>query len=279
MLSFEQVCQELKKAELVSFRKIEYNITKGIIADRSLKEKVNKKFQDYWKERPRKPDGFSSKPNFAGCCEIGRLTGCEIMWLFSRIFKNDDLCKYGNCLYLFANKLPIAAILFLGSDHYFYFPKLVPKLPLEEKKDFRHMFIKLFDDDTVKQRRLKEISANAVYYSEEKINGLRCQAKSEYSKFLKTPLAEFSQIQFRNAFLGLMMECAFGGCPRNRVKTEHINPTLLPFAACLKLAFDQDDYGRVRQLFGEVFKKPEPPRFLQVKAKAMLETATRFISK
>ena len=279
MLSFEQVCQELKKAELVSFRKIEYNITKEIIADRSLKEKVNKQFQDYWERRPKKPDGFSPKPNFAGCCEIGRLTGCEIMWLFSRIFKNDDLCNYGNCLYLSVNNRSIAAILFLGSDHYFYFPKLVPKRPFEENKDFRHMFTKLFDDDTVKQRSLKENPAITVYYSEEKINDLRCQAKSEYSKFLKTPLQEFSQVQFRNVFLGLMMECAFKGCPRNIVKTEHINPTLLPFAACVKLAFDQDDYGKVCQLFGEVFEEPKPSQFLQVKAEAMLETAKRFISK
>ena len=278
MLSFEQVCQELKNAELVRKRETTYKIIENPIPDPLLQRKVNKKFQDYWKERS-KPDDLPSKPFAVGYCEIGRFTGCEFMWFCSHILKNDDLCKYGNCLYLSVKNLAIAAILFLGANQYhLYFPKLVTKSQHgEESMDFSDMFARLFDDDTLKDRRVK--NPESAIYSQEKINHLRSQAKSEYSKFLKTPLAEFLQIPFLNVFLGVVLDCAFRGCPKNPVKTGQVKHTLIPFAACVKLAFDQEESGKIHLLFGEVREPQEKSELLGIKAKAILETAKQFISK
>ena len=184
------------------------------------------------------PEGFPPTPSVVGYCEIGSLTGCESMWLFSSIFENDDLCRYGNCLYLSVKNKPVAAILFLGSDDNFHAPKLVTNPPLKNEEDFSSILTKMFDDDTIERWRLKN-PENADDYSEKKINHLRSQAKLEYSKFLKTPLIEFLQSQFKNSFLGLMLDCAFhAGYNKNAEIPEQINPTLLPFAACVKLAFD-----------------------------------------
>ena len=237
MLSFNQVCQELQQEELASFRDIECNISRNFYPSSQLQEKIDTLYEIFWWKKPKKPNEFSPRPIVVGCCEIGKLSGCEVMWLFSRIFKNDDLCKYGTCLCLSINKLPIAAILFFGSDHYPLFPHFVTPKTSQREED-RSMYSKLFNDDEVEKRRLGKNQASASYYTLEKINHLRSKANSEYFKILKTQLAEFPQIPFRDAFMGLMFECVFKGSAKNPVKTKEIDPTLLPFAACVKFAFD-----------------------------------------
>ena len=200
------------------------------------------------------------------------------MWLFSRIFKNDDLCKFGNCLYLSVNNLSIAAILFLRSDNYSLFPNLVTYTPQNQKTELRFIFSKLFDNDEVEKRCLEKNKEIADNYSSDKINQIRFRAKPEYFKFLKTPRAEFPQTPFKSAFTGVVFDCAFKGSTKSPMTTKKINTNLLPFAACVKFAFDQNDSGKISHLFGEVHVDQRGGSMFQVKAEAMLEKAKFFIS-
>ena len=86
--------------------------------------------------------------------------------------------------------------------------------------------------------------------------------------------AEFAS--FRD--MGWMFDCAFKGSAKSPIRTQHINPTLLPFAACVKFAFDQSYSGKITHLFGEVHIDPREGSMFQLKAEAMLEKTNFFIS-
>ena len=273
MLTFDQVCEKLKIAEVGQSPEINYKIELKFCSNRELQEKTYAKYIKFWKKRQLPSQNFLLKLCDVGCSEIGHLTGSETFRFFSQIFSRDDICRSGNCLYLSINESPCAVVLFQTENP--FFPNLITLSPPRHLEKFRFMFSKLFDDDEVKKRSHQQ--TYAADYKPEKINSLRSEAIQEFSKFLKTPLGEFPLHPYGNAFMGLMFDCAFKECRRNQIRTEDCDTTMLPFAACVKFAFDQKDSGRICHLFGEI--RQEGAIAKEKRAETMWENAKMFIER
>jgi len=280
MLTFQQVCKELKRAEAGGCE-INYKIEQKACSNQNLQEKVIAKYNQYWES---KFSDNNTLPNLSviGCCEIGHLTGNQLFRLFAQIFERDDIYEFGNCLYFSINGQHRAAVLFLGSDRYPLFPNLITTPPPTDSKEFRFIFSKLFDDDEVEMRRKHENKEITDRYTEEKIQSLRLKAKQKYFEFLKTRLTDFPLMPFAYSFMGLVFNCAFKESSKNPFTTDAVSTSSLPFAACVKFAFDQNDSGKITLLFGEIGRQSQAKtkeEIFQLRIDVILSKAKLFISR
>ena len=239
-INFEEVCQILK--ESVSFvNPPDYEINPDFTCDsKALMKKITFHYQK-WTSRVKRNIGEQDF-RCVGCCEIGNLTGSELMKMFFDIFETKQF-ETGNYVCFLKNSEQCAALLFEP-----YRPVIITLSP-PKNSGCNSAYSKLFDDDKVDKDRKKGVKNNV---SEEEVAKVRQQAKVEYPTFWQTKFSVFDLYPFGVAFFGLAADIARHSCTKYSFQRFSADVGKVPFAACVKLAFDANLTGEVTNLFGEV---------------------------
>ena len=238
-LCYKEVCQILKQVVSLSIPP-SYKINpETTCKDVSLQEKIHYKYHRVLmniNKNFRKED-----ISCVGCCEIGNLTGNEIIRLFYDIIENKPQLPRKNFICFLTCGREIGAMIYQR-----FRPLIVTVSPPSDSK-FKYVYSKLFIDDNTNKNQRNSINDDK--------SELRHQAKNEYYKFLKTRFADFDLHPFGVAFFGLAADIAFHSSSKCFSKPAHeLNE--IPFPACIKLSFDYDLTKKVTDLFGEIgFKK------------------------
>ena len=269
-VKYEQVCETLQQS--VCFTNVpKYNINPDVGCDEeTLKEKVSYRCR-IWKERV--PENVT-KLDFRclGSCEIGNLTGNEIIRMFFDIFENKQLQR-GNYICFSTNSKQCAVVWFEK-----YIPVVITLTPPKDSV-WKYSYTKIFDDEKVEKNRKEGTKRN---FSEEDVNSFRQQAKIEYYKFWKTKFADFDLHPFGAVFFGLAADIAkHSGRSKYSLQRYHADVGKVPFAACVKLAFDANMTGKITKLFGElrfIVRKKES-EMIQQKSECICKTACYLISR
>ena len=238
-IKYKEVCQILK--ESISFTNPpDYEINPDFTCDsKALMEKITNYYQN-WKSFVKR---FNGKEDFrcVGCCEIGNLTGSELMKMFFDIFETKQF-ETGNYVCFLKNSEQCAALLFKKNT------AAIIAVPPPKNSGWNHTYSKLFDDETTDKYRKK----GRKNISQEYIAKVRQQAKVEYPTFWQTKFSEFDLHPFGVVFFGLAADIAKYSGTKYSFQSSSNNVGKVPFAACVKLAFDANLTGEVTNLFGEV---------------------------
>ena len=180
--------------------------------------------------------------------------------------------KPGNVLYFSMNRNACTAIMFTNSTPVV---KTSPIILFENDEDikYKHLYTKLFDDRLV-QRFRRTPNKYQDFYMKEYVEELRKEAKGRYSHFLKTKMKDYDDFfPFGDQFFAMLVPiaCRMGsrGSPQNLPVRSNLD---IPFAACIKFAFDGSQTGKVTALCGEVGTKSAKER-----AKSIKNTAEELI--
>ena len=248
MLNYQDICKKFKEAVKENQPVPEYKVDhEKNCNNEELKKEVKQRNQEWNKQNENNVE-FKK----VGVCEIGQFTGNELLRIFLDICNNNNNKDYnqpGNCIYLNSNDESIAALIFLYSS------VLTVEVTATSNDEHQKMFIKLFNDRRVEEYRKGKF--------------LRDKAKSLYQKFLNTKFLEFSKIldgdyilPIRKAFLRLLAQCAYrmnNLDPLRQVQSTSSQLseefTQIPFAACIKFAFDVDNSGVISTLLGQIPKQ------------------------
>ncbi|XP_002130775.3 uncharacterized protein LOC100182729 [Ciona intestinalis] len=213
-----------------------FNVTAEDISIEQLK-KLNERLCKFGKKLP------FDKYTFIKECDIGSLTGKQILQLFMKILNEPEKYKAGNCL-LFSidGKTEIAC----GIEGTGYL--MVRKCKRNKDCD-KKMYEKIFDDEefaNYPQARDKPWSTN---FDPRKIEGIRKQVSDQLKKFLNNSV-ESCEPCYRCPFLRMLEKIAKLEVNRDGMLEEIIQLHQVPVAACVKLAVDSQQTGKLQQVFG-----------------------------
>jgi len=285
MLSFSKVCKILADAvSMTSDRCPNYTIIpnkdipkNGICDCYKIKRKVQENYQR-WNDC----NGSSVKLNSKGCCEIDNFTGNALFAVFYDIINMNIYGKFlfkpGDVIYFSNNCVYCAAIMFTKSKPVVSTPS-PSACQNEENEKYTHLYSILFDDGKVQKYRSKP-NKYQEYYSDNNVGDFRKEAKKKFPIFLSTKISDFDLFPFGYKFLLVLVPIAYGigprGNPRN-LPVEHFNLDV-PFAACLKFAFDNDLSGKITALCGEIGYKPENVPWIE-RVKSIEDAAEKLIKR
>ena len=288
MISYSKVCEILTDAVSMTtdfcppFTVIPSDDipTEGISDSYGIKYKVQKNY-DKWANHSR--HSIFSELVCRGYCEIDNFTGNDLLRILCNIIskKIDDgsyAYKPGDVLYFSKNRNAYAGIMFTKS-------KPVTKTSArslfknEEYIKYKYLYNKLFDDRLVKYYR-KKPHKYQEYYSQKYVEEFRRVAEDWFSHFLNTKMKDYGDLPvflFGDQFFGMLVTIAYriGSRGNPRYMREPLNIDI-PFAACIKFAFDNSQTGKVTALCGEIGMKPANFMWKE-RAKSIKDTAEELI--
>ncbi|CAK8672537.1 unnamed protein product [Clavelina lepadiformis] len=185
--------------------------------------------------------------NYLGSYEINDLTGSELLQFFVKLVNYD--MSDGDAILLSSDKKYHAAILKYSSTQIEF--RTLP-LSILTDLDSRFIFTKLFDDSHV-QDELKNKPELKPYLKPDKLKMLRDNSRQRFPRFLEQNMSQnmANMYPYQYAFMGLLFEIA---------RTEIVSKEYfeargilndLPVAACIKLAMDTQQTGKLKKVFGE----------------------------
>ena len=266
-LDYNKVCHILKNA--VTFTDPpDYEINSILTSENeTLKKKVQSDY-DEWKKHVH---GNTGEADFrwVGNCEIGNLTGFEIIRMFYHIFVQNQF-KTGNYIYFTRKNEVFGAMLFIRYN------TRICTLPSPSGSEEEHPYNNLFNGLQRKKNRKMGMKCK----SEDQIEQHQSRAKKELPKFWITKFAEFDLQLFGKHFFGLSLDIAFYSNTKCFLLDSNPDLGKIPFAACVKLAFDVDQIEKIAELFGAIGYID--PRFsserFKWKGKKIIETAQDLIT-
>ena len=282
-MDYQSVCKKFQAAVAVKYIPIcKINSEKSCIT-----EDLKKKLEDFNQESNRKT-GQDVLFTPIGVCEIGHCTGNKFLWELVNICNNRNCNQRGNTIVLNLNKASKWFLIFLKCSVLIY--DLSSEEDLQNDYTHKHMFVKLFNNQSVEKHRQEPDLQN--FFEESLIKKFRSEARSWYPKFLSSKLSDFPPHPYQNAFIGLLAKCAYRMSDLDPLR--HSNPTtssnwstsdeesfenfkLLPFAACIKLAFDVDKCGKVAKLLGEIGHRPSKEKLYEKRRESSVKTAKEII--
>ena len=117
----------------------------------------------------------------------------------------------------------------------------------------KFLYTKLFDDGTVDYYQ----TDNQDCYKNVDETELRREAEKKFPHFLNTKIKDISNLfPFGDQFFALLVAIAYKSGSRSSPRTMPVAPlnfnVPVPFAACIKFAFDHSQTGKITALCGEV---------------------------
>ena len=286
MVSYSKVCEILTDAVPMTtdfcppftFIPSDDIATEGISDSFGIKKKVQESY-DKWANDSR--HRISSKLVCRGYCEIDNFTGNELLRILciiisKKIDNGSYAYKPGNVLYFSKNRNAYAAIMFTNTKPVI---KTSPLILFENDDDvkYKRLYTKLFDDGTVDYYRRMPNPYQHCYIDED-VKELRREAEDRYSHFLKTKMKDSSDLlPFGDKFFTMLVPIAYRIGSRGNPRTMPVPLNLdIPFAACIKFAFDNSQTGKITALCGEVGTKPANTMWKE-RAKSIENTAKDLI--
>ena len=253
MCNFQKTCKELKKAVPLNNAPNVGKLTECPISG-NLEEKVKKKHNRWVNQYL--PPGNTYDLIRLGCYPIDNLTGLNLLKVLCK-FSNDNQYQPGNYLYLSLNGKPIAALVFVLQN-------VLSITTKTENQHWKGMFTKLFDDTEIQKQ--QNIEERSQFYLENDITGYREEAKPEYhnffvqtcSEFLNDEITESLKWALWNSFFGVLVAVANRMSTRGNLSVRRSSASSIdhiPYLACVKLAFDLNESGKISELLGEVRKE------------------------
>ena len=262
MISYSEVCEILTEAVPMTtnycptFTIIPSNDipSEGISDSYGIKKKVQESYDKWVNDCQHRT---SSDLVCRGYCEIDNFTGNELLRILCNIIsKKTDNDSYayepGNVLYFSKNGNTCAAIMFTKSTPV---SKTLPRTPFENDEDikYKHLYTKLFNDGLVQNFR-RMPNKYQDYYMKEYVEEFRREAEGRYSHFLKTKIKDYGDFfPLGSQFFAMLVTIAYRigsrGNPRNKSALLNLD---IPFAACIKFAFDNSQTGKITALCGEI---------------------------
>lgn len=262
-IDYEKVCEIFKQA-------VPFNSSPAYVvtseATKSKNDILQMKIEKFHRNKKWKERILNEKEEFKsiGSYEIGNFTGSEILQIFYDIFVKKDGFQVGNYLCFSSKESDCFAVMLNDIN-----PQVV-SLPPPDDDGLKYVYTKLFDDDS-----LAKSKSTSKYRSPENIKGLRQNAKVHFKAFMTTKFSEFALHPFGVTFLGLLAETAIHSTLKYG-HTKHI--VEVPFAACVKLAFDANLTGDIAKMFGEISDVSKEEGF-SFKALNTKKTAEKIISR
>ena len=136
-LKYSEVFLALKNAVTMT-NPPQYQINPSLVSENETLKNIIDSDYDKWKEHVHGDIG-NADFRCVGHCEIGNLTGTEIMRMFYDIFKQNQF-KIGNYIYFSRNSEVFGAVLFKK-----YIPRILV-LPSSSNSDEKHFYNKLFNE-------------------------------------------------------------------------------------------------------------------------------------
>ncbi|CAK8672538.1 unnamed protein product [Clavelina lepadiformis] len=184
--------------------------------------------------------------NYAYSYDVTNLTGKQFLQLLVKIL-NDDW-KIGEGILLSADEKYQVAILKYSATQLAI--KTYP-IPGDEPCN-RGIFSKLFDDNYVQltQNSKEEFKD---YYAPDKIKLLRKNSREKFPIFLEQKMTQnFINLQpYNYPFIGLLFEIARTDITTDAYLEARGILNNVPVAACVKLAMDTQQTGKLKKVFGE----------------------------
>nr|XP_009860047.1 uncharacterized protein LOC104266160 [Ciona intestinalis] len=180
--------------------------------------------------------------NFIEECDIGSLTGKQILQLFMKILNDPTKYIIGNCLLFSVNEK--AEVAFAINDTRFFEVQTAKRENLCDKS----MYEKIFDDGEV-AKYLKENKSWSIYFSPDEMRSIRNQVPNHLHTFMNDPVG-ICDTNYRRAFLGMLQEVARVEIHREGAIDEVVQLQQVPVAACVKLAVESQQTGKLQQVFG-----------------------------
>ncbi|XP_078490400.1 uncharacterized protein LOC104266160 isoform X1 [Ciona intestinalis] len=240
MLLTEEQLKMLRSAVVYDASKVPTDLPEFNVTDESsvkdLQDKTNRRLSQI-KEK------FSSgKYTFIKECDIGSLTGKQILQLFMKILNDPTKYIIGNCLLFSVNGK--AEVPFAINGKRSFEGRTAKRENLCDKR----MYEKIFDDETV-ARYLQENKSWSIYYTPCKIRSIRNQVPGHLYTFMNDAVGK-CETNYRCAFLGMLQEVARVEMHREGAMDEIVQLQQVPVAACFKLAVDSQQTGKLQQVFG-----------------------------
>ena len=242
-----------------------------------LYRKVEANFS-IWKSHLKLSNNF--RLDCKGCCEIDNFTGNELLRVYHDIIgkkqaenSQKHLYKPGDFFYLSKNKKLCAGIMFTKT-------KLVVSTPESsgketEERSYKFLYTKLYTVDPAKKY------GDDVLYDPTVVEELRKSAQEQFPDFLNKKIKDFELCPYGYSFLSVLVPVAYRiswrGNPQNFPK-EHSLDYDIPFAACLKFAFDKNRTGMISGLCGEGGYK-EKEVLWEERAETIVENAKQLINR
>ena len=285
MISYSKVCEILTDAVPMSVDLCpQYAIItqdKNVNVCCELKKKVEDNF-DRWKNHHGHHQ-MSVNLVSRGYCKIDNFSGNELLRILCHIINKTNadsayVFKPGNVIYFLKSESACAAIMFTKTKPIVTTPPADGSESNENIK-FKHLHTKLFNDRLVEDYR-KKLHKYQEYYSKEYVEELRREAKDRYPDFLKTKIKDSSDLfPFGDEFFAMLVAIAYRIGSRGSPRTMPIAPLKLdiPFAACIKFAFDNSQTGKVTALCGEVGTRRGRDSLWKARAKSIKDSAEKLI--
>ena len=184
--------------------------------------------------------------NWVGCCEIGQFTGNEIIQVLLDYF-NTERFQPGKQICLNAEGHSVAMLIFTNVSCLV----LAPLNPNENEinSEYKGLYTKLFNEKNVKSF---QGGKNKDKYKQELIDKYRQEAKDLFYQFLSTRILDFTHVEHRNCFLGLVAKCAFRMSSIDPVREINDEVEKVPCLACIEIAFRSGETGMISDLLGEL---------------------------
>ena len=187
-----------------------------------------------------------------GCCEIDQFTGNDLLKIFYDFMSSNKYRGAGKFLFFSKNQNFCAAMFFTKSKPLF----ITPFVDENDTKQlpFRYLFTKLFDRDETLRRRANITNQEYVYYQEENVSNLRSEAIKQFPIFLNKRIADYQLFAFGYSFLGLLSLICYMSSPKSKLSrrlSSHFG-LKIPFAACVRFAFAQNQIEQLTVLCGEL---------------------------
>ena len=286
MISFSKVCEILTDAvPMITGLCPQYAIIpqdeipgESIKVGGELRKKVQENF-NRWK----KHQGQHKSPNlvYRGYCKIDNFTGNEVLRMLCHIInkKNDDRYDFkpGNVIYFLKSGSACAAVMFTKT-------KLLVTTPPPDLSEsdadikFKHLYTKLFNDHFVERYRMKP-NKYQEYYSKQYVEEFRTEAEGKFPHFLTTKIKEGSDLfPFGYKFIAMLVSIAYRIVSRGNPRTMPAPFNFdIPFAACIKFAFDNSQTGKITALCGEVGTMPDEDSTWKERARSIRDTAEELV--
>ena len=249
LLCFHEVCKELVAAIPMSDVP-SYSIQKEdeFRISFALCNKIKRSFDKWTNHCSSKSN--NSYPVCKGCCEIDDFTGNELLRVLHDIIskKSEKSYEYqpGDYLCLSKNQTICVALMFT-------YTKLVIKIPDSAcGVKYKYLYERLFADYLVEKHKNTNIE-NQKLNDRNTVEKLRRKAQNKFPSFLNTKISDFELLPYEYAFLSVLVTIAYRissrGNPQQFPKCSLKHN--VPFAACLKFAFDTSQTGIIAGLCGE----------------------------
>ncbi|CAK8672149.1 unnamed protein product [Clavelina lepadiformis] len=221
--------------------------------DESLFAKIERRLK---KVAGRYPINFL-RFNYVRVYEVGHLTGNELLRCMTSVLRNREVYRTGNCiLFSIEDKYKFALLVFKGK----WVEIITPPVEVDQH---RYFFYKLFDDEAFK----------SFDFKCEEVHKLRECLPEKFTAFMHQPVSQNVSCPYTSSFLGVFKDISLFCVDEKWDKPGATNEIKASLLACLKLAIDSDQAGKIQNVL--LYKSPDFESFKDDIVSAFVETHQR----